>query len=442
MTTNSDSTERADPNPPQYGFAATTDGSKRAIARPWASCLELRTAPQDPAIVECVGVAFQEELMHSARQRLGLVRALGLLDRYKVRSFYAHLRGERPLGPTVKRIRDADRAWTQLYEGAENLIETVDKFLTQQALQYDIEIRHIAERFGDSDTDIEEYADQLREKRDRQHSRITDKEEYGREYKRIYRRLELLTDEHGYRTTLSVVDAALDLPFAVEPVSVDGVPTLPAATVDPVERFKRALKLAFKGITSEEKLRTQLWQMREQGRDRAGPPATFRDVSMPLLDVPLNLSTTAGSNERALRAMNQAPTVMAYVLSGAFRGTGAFGGAFYNITSNETGWLVNPFVANKPVDVKHAADYAELWERRFFGRRVVSQLLSYARSDDGMTGGDRVTCRLCTWTRGDRKCGGSECAYSAYVKRVNELREAFEDELTRQGLRENVRTMD
>jgi hypothetical protein len=426
----------SDPRPPD-----AADGV--AYASPSLNRVEFHVHPAptsteaEARLVYAQVRALREELLHGERSHLGVARNVRLLDRRVqglVEALAAVGRGDD--GDTDAPARDVDailadieslrESRAEIERVREPVVEAVDKFHVHSLLSADADV---VDELLDRRASDEFVAKQARTFI-RDHERTAD---YDSE---VYERLEELYERAGWRVAEAAATAAFDVPVlveaAVEParalgIDVAGFETLPTARLRELleERFAAAVAVA-EAATADLDDRASVADLAEpireavaESTDRPAPERTLADVELPLLDVPAGSDVAGappGVGESDVIALDHTETPVGYLLAGAFRTVGDFGGALYITPDGEWQWAVNPWVADEAVDVDipNIGRYDQLW-----AHATVAHGLGVQLSGRGRDGRPRaVVCTLCERSPTGH-CGTDGCAFADLVDGVN-----------------------
>jgi hypothetical protein len=381
--------------------------------------------------------SLREELLHGERSHLGVARTIRLLDR-RVQEAVEELaalgratttgaggsEGEatavRELLSEIATVRSR-RA--EIARVREPVVEAVDKFHVHALLsgEGDVLADLIDRRTSDEmvRTDAKRFVERAIAERD---------DADGYHDKRVYDDLERLYETHGWTVAEAAATAAFDVPFLVEtaadPARASGV-DVAAMTTIPTEELGRVLRERFDAAraVAEEvprpadatvaELAAPIRTAVAERTDRPAPTRTLADVSLPLLDVPARRATGDGAGGVDATALNHADTAVGYLLAGAFRTVGDFGGALYVTPDGEWEWAINPWVADRPVAVgiDGVDTYDRLWAHASLAFNLAAQLDADPRPR-------AVACSLCDRTRSGH-CGPEGCAFADTVAGVN-----------------------
>jgi hypothetical protein len=142
--------------------------------------------------------------------------------------------------------------------------------------------------------------------------------------------------------------------------------------------------------------------------DRPSPSRTPAGLDLPLLDVPArdDGSGPPGVGDSDASALNHVETPTGYLLTGAFRTVGDFGGTFYLTPDGEWQWALNPWVADEQVDVdiEGLDTYGRLWCHAVVTWGMAYQLIKSDRTPR------QVDCPLCVHSPSGT-CGATDCAF-------------------------------
>ncbi|MCU4744191.1 hypothetical protein [Natronoglomus mannanivorans] len=357
-----------------------------ATVAPHMSQFVVRVRPDRPIHLryfQTFGLA--EEMMHGRRHQFGLTRSHHLLRMRSLRALFDHLNEDISLETAAMRITTAEDAIQKLHEERVSFLEGVDKYLCQSVMSEEGYLdRHIDQYLSlNSEPNretVEDRFEQLREHLD---------ERAQEEASEVYDMLAELEANYGRRVTEVVADAALDTPYLVGPHEIDGFEAIPAEELDLKSRFDAAVNAvrAIDPSDIDEDSTQEL--LAEVGDDLSDPfrgsGATHpRELDLPLLDIPQSIDSSDALRNK-YDVILEAPTEIGQILNAAFRFKGNFGGAIYQIETQDgvyPNWQVNPLIADKEIPdgalgipVRSVESYKELWEWVYFGSKILDGLL-------------------------------------------------------------------
>jgi len=407
--------------------------------------------PQDDQgeslLVAAQAKTMREELLHGERSHLGVARNIRLLDR-RVQHLLESLAalgngsdetgaGDTGLDPDdVRAIRseitDLRSQRAAIESAREPAVEAVDKFHVHTLLSDESDVLDDLIEGQNSDEFIQ---DQARRYVERMVDGGDDGDVAGAEYHdpRVYEDLKRVYEELGWRVAEAAATAAFDVPYLLEAVAeparelgvaVEEFETVPTGELESVleERFDAAVAVAETATAdlpedaSDAELTGAIRTRITERTDRPIPRRTPSDVSMPLLDVPARRDTATGPpgvGESKVTALQHAETPVGYLLAGAFRTVGDFGGALYVTPDGQWQWAINPWVAGSEIDIDLDGldSYDTLWAHTYVRYRLAEQL--------GEPLPRRVRCPLCARSP-TSACGSEGCAFENLIDGVNE----------------------
>jgi hypothetical protein len=433
-----------------------------AFASPSLNRVEFHVHPdpeeaQDRGLLVAAQVkTLREELLHGERSHLGVARNVRLLDRRvqalleKLAAIGRKAGGQEVTGDdtgpnpasvqaVLSDIADLRSQRADIETAREAVVEAVDKFHVYALLSEQDEVLDDLIERRTSDEFIQDYArkriQEMIEGGDDGGADGDDhdgagEEEYYDEH--VYEDLETVYNDLGWKVAEAVATAAFDVPFLLDEVvdparelgiDVDTFVTVSTSELEGVlaDRFAAALDVAREATADlpddapvgdlAEPIRTAIAEQ----TDRPNPDRTLSDVPMPLLDVPARRETAGGPpgvGESDVTALTHTETAVGYLLAGAFRTVGDFGGALYITPDGEWQWAINPWVANEKVDIEiEGVDtYDRLWAHASVCYSVAEQLGDPPRRV--------VECTLCERSPSGT-CGPEGCAFTELIDGVN-----------------------
>jgi hypothetical protein len=238
----------------------------------------------------------------------------------------------------------------------------------------------------------------------------------------IYDRLVELESTFDRLTAEAVADAALDIPFLIEPLQERGFETRPVDGFDIEDRFHRAASELDRIRTDQslpspdemgrKELIEELRHGMQTDSDISEEPVSLRDVSLPLLDVPLDATSEEEQQGESWAAWNAHGETLTRLVHGSFSFSGGFGAVVYQRPQGTDLWLINPMIRDVSVSWRGQTwTYRRLWQHAFVLDGLIQQLL---------TTPTQISCPLCRHTTG-RYCGGDSCGVDEYVESARKL---------------------
>lgn len=411
-------------------------GIKLAVVEPSTSRLVIYVDPHDMWSMRFLqAFGFREELLHGERQRFGLTKSVHLLKREARLALFSILRDEIDLQTGVDRIARNRRVCSAIREERESLLEAVDKFLIHAVtadtryLEQQAEI-HAQTHNASYDEVLERLQDAKEAIEEKQIREIAARSD-------IFESLKQVRQTYDLKTAESVADAALDIPYLIQPLEFDGYASVPHEALDLRSRFEAAIDALHEVDNDAEKLSpdTLLKRLRQRlldplESDSARDPGQA-DLPLDLIKMPLQSLETDSKGLEGYEAVEQSTTELGQIINSAFRSISSFGGIVYVMEdggrpiAERTNWLVNPRIADEPT--RTGLTYEELWQKAFLGEQLLEQIERATRLDGSP---DAIQCPLCTVSP-ENECGKAGCACESYVDavedRLNEIVTALQD---------------
>ena len=399
------------------------------------------TAKGQTRLLHVQVTALREELLHGERSRLGVARNVRLIDR-RIQEILSELAmlgdpdrsadgtDTERIGELLTEVSELRTHRVEIQHVSEAFVEAIDKF-------------HIHSLLGDGATDSvledllveQDPPDSVRQAvrltleshREAVISGTTESELYDDmdAISEIYADLESLYEAASWRVTEAAATAATDVPFLIESVAeparklgydISTFERVPVSSLGDIlaERFAVATDVAA-SVAADHPEDASVSDLADSIRDavaartdRPSPERTLADLTLPLLDVPARdeQGGPPGVGESDASALKHTDTPIGYLLTGAFRTVGDFGGVVYRTPEGEWQWALNPWVADDPVDVAidGVESYGRLWCHNFVAWAIAFQLDRNDRHPSA------VACTLCAHSP-DGFCGPSGCAF-------------------------------
>ncbi|MFB6171100.1 MAG: hypothetical protein ABEJ23_01100 [Haloarculaceae archaeon] len=432
---------------PRYGFDSAAGGTAdlpadiRDIENPLAtvaphlSQFVLYVDPTRPEHMRYFQTfALAEEMMHGRRHRFGLTRSHHLAVYRSLLFLYRYVDGELDAQTAAANVVKYDRTCRSIHAKRASVLETIDRYLCQSVMDepgyLDRHIDGYLEANPDLDrATVEERFDSVQQVF-REAARGEDED--------LFEQLQAIEERYNRRVAETVADTALDVPYLIAPLEVQGYASVDLRDLDLRDRFDAAttalteLPVDDPGQVDSDVLRRDVVAQMSDPVGEATGERHPRDLTMPLLDVPQQVDPEETVQDR-YDAIMEAPTAIGRVINAAFRFTGNFGGAVYRIPdergSPTNNWFVNPLIDDEPVGptvghppLRGAETYQELWGWVFVGDGLIEQLLD-RRETTARTG---VRCPLCAVSMGGQ-CGGDRCTYAPLIDRLDDRRDPLLD---------------
>jgi hypothetical protein len=385
--------------------------------------------------------ALREELLHGERSRLGVARNVRVLDR-RIQQLLEELAalGDADGGDTGRvrsllyEVDELRHHRQEIQDASEPFVEAIDKFHIHSLLGDGTDESVLEDLLAAEDPPESVRRAVRRTLRDHHQEVISGSAESDiydnmAAIADIYADLEDLYERSDWRVAEAAATAATDVPFLLEDVvdparelgfdvgSTETVATDALADVL-ADRFDVATNVALEA-TADYGDDAAVTDLAEPIRaaiaartDRPSPSRTPADLALPLLDVPArdNASGPPGVGESDASALNHVETPTGYLLTGAFRTVGDFGGVLYLTPDGEWQWALNPWVADERVDIDIAGidTYGRLWCHAVVAWGMAYQLTSRGTRSEQIP--REVDCPLCAHSPSSA-CGTDGCAF-------------------------------
>lgn len=371
-----------------------------AGALPHISLFEMHLRPDRPEHLryfQTFGLA--EEMMHGRRHKFGLTRSIHLLKIVSARSLLHYLDESLSADDLADILVRHKLIATSIDSQREPLLEAIDKYLCYSVMGEEGYLDQHIEEMQDLREDLsydEIHANFARTRAWLYHNppqSIAEDRNKKETYEYVFEQLEKIEGQYNRQVAETVADAALDIPYLVEPIELSGYQSVRYDSISLIDRFNAAIEaleqieIDLENIDPDSlraRIGANLVDPNESDTDEYRRP---RELNLPLLDIP-----QTAEPEEAIRnkyeVILEAPTEMGQVLNAAFRFTGNFGGAIYRIEQPDgivtTNWKVNPLIADEPIDEDAilpgsnpfgADTYEELWEFIYVYEHIIEQLL-------------------------------------------------------------------
>lgn len=410
-----------------------------AAAHPHTSLLVVYLDPSQAEhlrFFQTFGLA--EEMMHGRRHKFGLSRSLHLLKLESYAALRRFLTGSESIEMLAAILVKNELIINRIHSQREPLLEAIDKYLCYSVMGEEGYLDQHIEEFREirDDLSYEEAKDKFTQTRRWLYEETPESLEEDDEKKELYNyvfdKLEEIEETYNRQVAETVADAALDIPYLIEPLQLSGYQTVDYENIDLIERFDAAIA-ALKEIDIEiddidpnqlrTRIETELVDPNENDDDYRHP----RELALPLLDIPQTAEPDEAIRNK-YEVILEAPTEMGQILNAAFRFTGNFGGAVYLMErpdgENATNWKVNPLIADEEIDHDAilpgsnpfgANTYEELWEYTYVYDHIIQQLVTQQGQKEVLP----LVCPLCEIAT-EGNCHPEGCPVKPILEPINE----------------------